>query len=364
MKNLVIKYLLFFLVILFIWGCKDDVVSVDDSKFPLAGENGIDAEKLEAVYEKAKYLTGIKCLLVSRDGNLVSEEYYNFSAENLKEVRSVTKSVLSSLIGIAIDKGFISNVDQTIEPYFKDYEKYMDSVRNSITVRDLLTMSCGLSPNEFSSVNSTAYGKWYNSNDKIQNYLEKTMISKPGEEFRYFSGCTHLLSKVLTEASGMSTFDFAKKYLFEPLEIDTVNWRFLGNLDNPEVGYYHGGAGLEIKPRDLMKFGELFLNNGVYKGNQIVPATWVNESTKFQISVNGIMPYSNGYGYLWWLGRQNNYNYFFANGWGGQIVMCVPRYNLVVVATHSWGGLTGTQASGQWTKIMSLIMNELMLAVN
>lgn len=351
-----INYLLILIGCIFILsflGCeKDEVTSPEliSFEFPLAQEQNIDKESLEQVYNAAQYITGIKSLLVSRNGVLVSEGYFTeMDASDLYHVRSVTKSVVSALIGIAIDEGFIETIDQTLNEFIDPLGYTLDEEKAKITIKDLLTMSSGFQWNEFNDVNE--FNNWVTAYDQIDYVISRTLEDIPGEVFSYNSATAHLLSVILTEATEMSTHDFAFEYLFEPLGIGIEDFVW-GQFDQ---GYFNGGADLMLKPRDMIKIGELYLNNGLYKENQIIPSQWVQESTDIHISTN-LTGFETDYGYLWWINNGMTYDVFFANGYGGQFIVVVPELELVVVATSEWR-LLGNTSGQQWYNVMSLIMN-------
>ncbi|NOQ26480.1 MAG: serine hydrolase [Bacteroidales bacterium] len=361
-KNVIkkkINYLLILIGSIFILSflaCEKDDVNFpefESFEFPLAQEQNIDEERLVQVYNAAQYITGIKSLLVSRNGVLVSEGYFTeMAADNLYHVRSVTKSVVSALIGIAIDEGFIESTDQSLNMFIDPLGYTLDEDKLNITIEDLLTMSSGFQWNEFTDVGE--YNNWLTANDQIEYVIRRTLVNTPGEVFSYNSATAHLLSVILTEATEMSTHDFAFEYLFEPLGLSDEDFSW-GQFDQ---GYFNGGADLMLKPGDMIKIGELYLNNGLYNGNQIIPSQWVQESTNIHISTN-LDEFEPDYGYLWWINNDMTYDVFFANGYGGQFIVVVPELELVVVATSEWR-LLGNTAGQQWYNVMSLIMNEVL----
>jgi CubicO group peptidase (beta-lactamase class C family) len=154
----------------------------------------------------------------------------------------------------------------------------------------------------------------------------------------------------------MSTLEFARKYLFDPLGININYW------EQDHQGYYNGAAGLNITPHDMIKIGELILNRGIYNGKQVVPAEWIDQSIKTQISTNNAQPFGPGYGYCLWTGQNANGSYAWANGYGGQFIVIVPSLKLVVVATNEWSSVNGDTANSRWYNTISLIMNNIVRA--
>ena len=350
-----VKYLILFFATIFILSCEPEP-DPKPLKFPLAADQNIDAEDLEDAYETAANISGIKSLLVSRNGVLVSEEYFtDMGADDLYDVRSVTKSVISALIGIAIEEGFLTSTNQKLSEFLTPLGYTLDGEKANIIIEDLLTMSAGFEWNEFED--GYSYYNWVVSSDQIEYCINGTLENTPGVEFSYSSEEAHLLSVIITEATGMSTHDFAFEYFFEPLglSIEDFGWGAF-----PQ-GYFNGGADLSLKPKDMIKIGNLYLNNGNYNGNQIVPSQWVQESTHNHITTN-LQGYLPDYGYLWWMNKGGTNNYYFANGYGGQLIGVFPDLDLVVVATSEWQGL-GNTAGQQWYNVMSLIQNDVLSCI-
>lgn len=350
-----VKYFAFAFLAIIIFSCEPD--DTNPYSFPLADQQNIDSDALEEAYSAANQISGLKSLLVSRNGVLVSEEYFTeMGADDLFETRSVTKSIISALIGIAIDEGFLESTDQTLNEFLSPLGYTLEGEKSEITIEHLLTMSAGFEWNEFTD--NYSYGDWIRADDQIEYCIEGDLVNSPGERFGYSSEEAHLLSVILTEASGMSTHDFALEYFFEPLGmgIEDFGW---GQFPQ---GYFNGGADLSLKPKDMVKIGNLFLNNGVYNGNQIVPSDWVQESTGFHITTNlgGYVP---DYGYLFWMNNDRTQKFYCANGYGGQLIVVFPDLELVVVTTSEWR-LSTNEAGQQWYNVMSLIQNEVLNSVN
>lgn len=264
-------------------------------------------------------------LLVVRHGYLIYEKYYNGAGKDKAyNVYSVTKSIMSALTGIAIEQNLIKSVDQPVSELLPDYFKNIDNQsKKNITIGNVLTMTGGLE-----SVDNN-YGGFFTSDDWLAYTLKKPMTDKPGTKFVYNTGLTQFLSNIITKVSGMSTKDFAEKYLFSKIGINAGHW-----ATDPK-GYYGGGYGLSLTPRDMAKFGYLYLNNGKWDGEQILSQEWVEESTKKHITANE----SNDYGYLFWLktlhNSANNKDYFSyrADGAGGQLIVQIPELDMVIVVT-------------------------------
>lgn len=275
----------------------------------------------------AEHYPHVDSLLVIRHGYLVTEHYSNSAGPDaLHNVKSVTKSVLSALFGIALDTGDLESLDVPVSDYLATYLASTDDRRKrEITIRDLLTMRSGLDWSEWgpNTIEMTASKDW------IRYVLDRPLIHDPGTHFNYSTGDTQLLSGVLYRAAGMVAADYADLYLFGPLGIRRREWPA-----DPQ-GYTIGGAELSLTPRDLAKIGYLYLNGGIWEGEQLLPRDWVLASTRTQVRV--IPASATGtpvcYGYLWWLRPQQDHPSFMAVGYGGQYIYAVPDLDLLVVIT-------------------------------
>lgn len=280
---------------------------------------GLSSKKLDEAAAQLAALPQPLSLLVLRKGKLVYERYFHGSDKShANNIHSASKSLISSLIGIAIREGFLEGVDQKISSVLSPKFKFKGK-RETLTVENLLRMSAGFSWTE----DETEYDIEVTPN-WVQAILDLPLQTKIGATFNYDTGLTHLLSALITESSKRDTCSFAEKYLFGPLNITVKHWG-----KDPQ-GYYSGGYNLYLTPRDLMKLGMLFLQDGKWNGKEIVPADWVHRSTQ-----NGIPTDSSDYryGYLWWLPTVKKHNVAKMWGYGGQFVYIVPDLDLVVVTT-------------------------------
>lgn len=323
---------------------------------PPASQN-IDATALAAAYERADAIAGLRSLLVVRGGKLVAEAYYDGTErDDLNHVRSVTKSVISTLVGLAIEDGFISGIDQPITAYLGPYTDRLTDAQRRITIRHLLTMTSGFTWDE--SYSAGEFVRWVSSPDQVQYLLDRSLAHTPGERFNYNSAAVHLLSVILTEATGLSTEAYARTRLFVPLGIDTWRWEQLAG------DYQNGGAGLELRARDMARLGVLFVQQGRSGDAAVVPAAWAQAALQPQQELdasNGILEHID-YGYLWWLDAHPRGRAFLAWGYGGQFIYGIPELDLVIVSTARWsvsGGTAGTQERA----IQSLIVNHILPAV-
>ncbi|MBN1202785.1 MAG: serine hydrolase [Anaerolineae bacterium] len=269
----------------------------------------------------------IDSLIVVRGGYLVFERYPGVRGPDvLRNLKSVTKSVLSTLIGIALDTGDLGSLDDRLGDYVPAYFTSADDPRKrAITVRDLLTMRSGLEWAEWGAqvIEMTSSPHWF------RYVLDRPLIHDPGQHFNYSTGDSHLLAALLQAAAAMTALDFADLYLFKPLGITRRAWP-----GDPQ-GVTIGGAELSLTPRDLAKFGCLILNNGAWDGDTIVPADWVRDATRKQVSVLPADPDHPplSYGYLWWVRPQGEYKSALAVGLGGQYVYVIPGLDMVIVMT-------------------------------
>jgi CubicO group peptidase (beta-lactamase class C family) len=279
------------------------------------------AQMLQAIEDRG---LNIHSVLVVRNGYIVTEAYYSSFHQDTKHgLWSVTKSLVSALVGIAIDKGYIDGVDQPAVDCFPDLaDAGGDARRRTMTLEHLLTMTSGLDWSDDKDIPTMAQGR-----DWPRYVLGRPMVEEPGIRFNYNSGNTHVLSAIIQDASGMDTLDFARKYLFDPLGISDVEW------ETDPSGIPIGGWGLQLRPRDLAKLGYLYLNEGAWDGQQIIPADWVRESTQKRVRVEEhLEPWDLHYGYGWWL---HEFGAYAAHGRGGQFIFVIPDLDVVVVFT-SW----------------------------
>ncbi|MBX2873913.1 MAG: beta-lactamase family protein [Saprospiraceae bacterium] len=288
-------------------------------------EGDEDVKGLEKVYAIAKEAQNVRSVLVSVNGALVMEQYFDtYSPDSLDHQRSGTKSIMASLIGIAIDRGMITHLDDPVSSYLN----VKDERLKTISIRHLLSMTSGFDWDEEVSVDE--YNAWVSSGDQLGFLLKKAVIHPPGKVWNYNSATMHLLSMILTKVSGMSTLEFAKQFLFEPIGIKQVSWERLSS------GFYNGGAGLQLRPRDMIKLGELHANVGQYAGQQVVSKQFIEAAISHQEPEPFESDENIGYGYGWWVGEPNGVKAFLARGYAGQIIAVFPEKDLVVAITHNW----------------------------
>ena len=324
---------------------------------PLYGAN-IDSTMIKLAVNKI--LNGqfeeVHSILIYRNGKLVLEEYFKghkwqwdapahhgdnvlWDSNMLHNIMSATKSVTSACIGIAIDKGLIDNVHQSIFDYLPDHQHLVKDGKENITIEHLLTMTSGLEWREWSAPYSSAenptIGIWFQDKDPITYILEKPLVDEPGTAFNYATGNMVLLGEIIHNASKMTIDQFSMKYLFKPLDIDTSYWstQFDNGVD---------ANNLLITPRAMVKFGAMYLNEGVWDGKRIVPEEWVEKSKtpfpgNYKINIPGEASGRLGYTYSWWTKtyykKGKPINMFAASGFGGQHIMVLPELNTIIAFT-------------------------------
>ncbi len=272
--------------------------------------------------DAARQLTRLRSLLVQHDGDLVFERYYNGAgADRPANMKSASKSVISALVGIAIEEGFIESVDSTLAEFFPEYlagEEYAG--KRAITVENLLTMQSGLE-----TTSNRNYGRWVASRDWVKFVIDQPLVARPGADMLYSTGSTHLLAAILTRATGMDARRFAQEYLTRPMGYSMSYWS-----QDPQ-GIYFGGNDMEMTPRQMLAFGAMYLNGGRHGETQVVPEPWVAASYRPRAR----SPRGQGrfYGYGWWLRDLAGMRIPVAWGYGGQLIFVVEQLGLVVVAT-------------------------------
>jgi CubicO group peptidase (beta-lactamase class C family) len=274
---------------------------------------------LDAAARTAADLPRLRSLLVSRRGELVLERYFRGARAAVPaNIKSASKSIISALVGIAIERKLIPGASAPIAPYFQDLIG-IDAEKSRITVEDLLTMRSGLE-----STSMRNYGAWVQSPNWVRYALRRPMRARPGGEMIYSTGSYHLLSAILTKTSGKSTWAFANEVLAKPLGFTFANWP-----QDPQ-GIYFGGNEMLMTPRQMVAFGELYLRRGAVQGRQVVPAAWVEASfvPRGRSNWSGQL-----YGYGWWIRELAGRQVYYAWGYGGQFIFVVPELEKVMVTT-------------------------------
>lgn len=300
-------------------------------------------------------------IVVIKDGRLVFEEYFSgedldltdglnfaykdFDRDALHSQASASKSVTSILLGIAIDQDLVRGVNETMLSFFPEHSDLNDTEKGEITLQHMLSMSSGIPWDEsypYTDPRNNLNQQFY-SEDPIRYLLEQPLTAPPGTHFMYNSGTTNVLGDVVRVSSGTPLVEFADQHLFTPLGITSFDW--VGFPLAPHIAV--ASSTLYLRPRDMAKIGQLYLQGGEWNGNRIISEEWITESTNESIQVppseNPIPGFIEGYGYQWWRGTFSNGDIetYFAAGWGGQFIFVLSEVDMVVV-------LTGGQFEGDF----------------
>lgn len=264
--------------------------------------------------------------VVVKDGKIVIDYNKKDEYKNRRfKINSCTKSIISALIGIAIKNKQIQGVHQPISDFFPELETSdVNGRKKDITIHHLLTMTSGISWPEF--------GNWefisdlVNSDDWVKFVLDRPMAHNPGEVFNYNSGGSHLLSAIISRATGMNAHEYANRHIFEPLGIENITW-----MSDPQ-GNSNGGFGIEMSAYDMAKIGTLYLKKGKKEKDSLIPEYWINESLEPRILASRALGH---YGYQWWIknlsSKEIKHTAYFAMGNGGQFIFVIPSMDMVAV---------------------------------
>jgi len=288
---------------------------------------GLDDATMARTIEAASRLPRLRSLVVLRHGKTLVEHRFNNGPplDRPVNIKSASKSVISALVGIAIERGVLKGVDQPVLSMLRnDTPANRDPRLDRLTVGNLLSMQAGLE-----RTSGPNYGRWVSSPNWVRYALSRPFVDEPGGAMLYSTGNTHLLSAMLTRASGQSTYTLAQDWLARPLAIAIPSWPRDGQ------GIYFGGNDMLMSPRALAQFGELYRNGGIVNGRRILPPSWIEQSW----TPRTVSPWSGGrYGYGWFIGDAAGHPVRFAWGYGGQMVYVVPDLALTVVMTSDSGG--------------------------
>ena len=291
--------------------------------------HGLDPDKLKRAIDHIENNTAAWSILIIKDGFLVAEKYFRSGrVDKVSGINSATKSVTSTVFGIAVDKGLIS-IDQTLQSVFPEYiTDESNDILKELTFKHALAMTWGFKwkeRNHYFEENSD-FWRWYKASDWVGHALARKHVFSPGSTWIYDSSASHLLSAAITKVAEEDTADFAQKHLFTPIGIPEtgisgrVSWRTTRK-------YTPGGFGISLTAREMAKFGYLMLNDGYWDGKQIVSKQWVQEAT----SAHSPRDFGGGYGYQWW--TVDDTSDYFAAGFGGQYIFIIPEHDLLFVTT-------------------------------
>jgi len=305
------------------------------------------SKEFDGVHEAALDLPRLHSLLISRGSDLIFEEYYNGTDPTRPaNMKSASKSVISALVGIAIDNGHIKSENEKIADYFPELiSARSNSDKQSISIKNLLTMQSGLE-----TTSNRNYGKWVLSDNWVAFAVNQPLVAAPGTRMLYSTGSTHLLSAILAKATGMNTKQFAQEMLTSKLGYSMSYWS-----QDPQ-GIYFGGNDMEMTPRQMLTFGNLYLNDGRHQGQQVLSERWVEISHQ----THARSPRGQGrfYGYGWWLRDLAGMQVPVAWGYGGQLIFVVKELDLVVVATSD--SKPGPSRRGHLGRLYDLVETEIL----
>ncbi|MFX0212248.1 MAG: serine hydrolase domain-containing protein [Candidatus Hodarchaeota archaeon] len=330
-------------------------------------EYGINQSQLEKAFLKAEDISYLFSILLIRNGTLIAEKYFNGVNQNdAHHIHSITKSFTTTLVGIALQEGFLNSIDQQMLDFFPEYIfPELDPKKYNITIHHLLSMTAG-----FDFPETTENWIEYSSSPNwVQYVIELPLRHDPGAGWAYSTPHMNLLSAILTKATGMNTRDFAAKYLFDPLGISVDHWH-----QDPQ-GIYTGGHEMYMNPRNMARLGYLYENDGKINGLQIISKEWIETSIEdhsngslreWEEATGGWISITNmNYGYGWWLGimkqAMTEYEVYFAQGLGGNFILNVPELDVVIVTTANG---TIFDRGNEEEEMMNFIAQEIIPAIS
>jgi len=314
------------------FGDKNDYYPDNTFRTSTPEAQGMDSTYLSGMLER---VTNRKfhSILIIRNGYMVLDaNFYPYKSTAMHAVYSCTKSVTSALVGIAIQEGYIEGVDSKVLTFFPGRElKNASAYKDNMTLEHLLTMTTGFEWSETGTYDArNSWVQMASNKDPLGFILDKAVLSEPGKQFYYNTGATHLLSGVMQQAIGEQLAVYAEEKLFKPMGIQEKYW------SKDAQGMSMAGSGLSMTPIDMAKFGYLYLREGKWKGEQLVPQDWIADSVRKHVDTFSGLAGHYGYGYQWWM---NDFGGYSARGYNGQYIFVVPEHDLVVVVTGELGNL-------------------------
>jgi CubicO group peptidase (beta-lactamase class C family) len=327
----------------------------DDWKVSTPAEQGLDPRLVAELYYDAAELETLYGLLVIKNGHLIAEGYFNEgSVGQLSNRQSMTKSVTSALVGIALEQGHLSSVDQKMMDFFPEFAGQIDDPRKEqITIRDMLQMRAGY-PNEERTPPYLDLLFFSDNWHHVPHLVDFPLLSGPGTEYSYSNLTSHLLGAIVARASGTDLRSYAQEHLFTPIGAEVGDW--YADAD----GYNLGCIGIFLTARDMAKFGALYFHDGAWEGKQVVSADWVSESLQrysekthysgWFSSKKGRYIRDVGYGYQWWSARAGDHRFDYAAGHGGNLIILLDDLDMIIVTTadplHELPGEKGWKYEG------------------
>jgi CubicO group peptidase (beta-lactamase class C family) len=307
--NCLMKNILFLLFATNIFGC-----SLSAQK----------SNELKSIAKEASdSIPSLGSILVWKNNGIVYEEYFNgANPETNFNVKSITKSIVSALAGIARDRSLMPDVNTPVLKILPEYDTDTMLYKKKLSLKNLLTMQVGILWDD----NNPPTGKTV---EYLKLYLETPFETAPGTKFRYSTPGSHLLGVAVAKCAKTNLRNFADTVLFNHIGINVTDW------PSDKSGRTFGGSELRLKSMDMIKFGLLYLNEGSVNNKQIISKEWIKESTGEQVVLNewDVLPDANGYGYYWWRRKINGHQAFVASGYGGQLICVIPDLKMVITTT-------------------------------
>ena len=322
--------------------CSPAGSSARESGETLAATTGLDVAQMDRALARAEQMQPLRSLVVMRGGEVkVARAFHGGPAvDRPVNIKSASKSVLSAMVGIALDKGVFTSVEQPVLSVLADQAPANpDRLLGTVHIGHLLSMQSGLE-----RTSGDNYGRWVSSSNWVRYALAQPFVARPGGDMLYSTGNTHLLSAMLTKASGQSTWQLAQDWLAEPLGIAIPQW------PRDPQGIYFGGNDMLMSPLDLAKFGEMYRNGGVVDGRQVVPRAWIEASWTSRTT----SPFSGGdYGLGWFVSGAGRHPLYYAWGYGGQMLFILPDLQLTVVMTSDTNVQRGSSHLGDLRSLLT-----------
>lgn len=330
-----------FIIALFLTATIFGQKSETDLAFKEPSTSGFTTLALNTLTKKlTDSIPSLGSFIIWRNGGIVYEHYFHHADSTTEfDIKSVTKSVLSALAGIARAQGLLQNLDTPVVKYFPEFErpnlsstlwfteeqKRQDSIRHTLTLHDLLTMQHGWDWSDFGPVINV----FINAVDPVRFTMDLPFADTPGTKFNYSSAAASLFGAVLEKSVQTSLKDFAEKNLLHPANMHLTRW------DTDPEGRTVGCSEMYLTPRDMLRFGLLYLHHGKVGDVQVIDSNWIKESTAQHAVLNywDVLPNADGYGYFWWRRKTNGHQAYIASGAGGQIITVITDLNMVIVGT-------------------------------
>jgi CubicO group peptidase (beta-lactamase class C family) len=300
----------------------------DDWPVSTPEEQGLDPDLVAEFYHNASELDTIYSLLIIKDGHLIAEGYFNEGSYEQKAfIQSISKSYISALVGLALDQGCLTGVDQKMMEFFPEFaDQITDPRKEQITIQDLLQMRSGYAWEE------THEDLWAGlaSGDYMPLLVGFPLTHNPGDTFQYSNWTSWLLGVIVSRACDTDLKEYAQEHLLSPIGSDVGDWW------SDDYGYYYSAFGFTA--RDLARFGILYLNDGEYDGKQVISQEWVNDSLQTYSEEAWTIRIGRnikdiGYGYQWWSARSGDHHYDYAWGHGGQLIVLLDEFEMIIVLT-------------------------------